>query len=175
MAGMRATNTTTRHPAGDSLLTPKLISVKVFRHKLVQTLEIEHALKVPAQLAPDRKSRSQKLVTIPIRSRVSLIPGGERMEIHTEIENTAKDHRLRVHFPAPFSVQNADYDGHFEVVRRPIGVPEKKEKWVEEPRPETHQRAFTDVSDGKIGIDDRQSRLARSGSDKTKAITPKSR
>ncbi len=92
------------------------------------------------------------MVTIPIHSRVSLIPGGERVDIHTEIDNTAKDHRLRVHFPAPFGVQNADYDGHFEVVQRPLGVPEKTDTWVEDPRPETHQRAFTDVSDGNIGL-----------------------
>ncbi len=102
---MRVTNTTTRHPLAMLFLTPKLVSVKVFRHRLVQTLEIEYALKVPAQLAPDRKSRSQNMVTIPITSRISLVPGGERMDIHTEMENTAKDHRLRVHFPAPFGVQ----------------------------------------------------------------------
>jgi mannosylglycerate hydrolase len=139
-------------PCCDTFLSPKLVSLKVFHHKLVQTLEIEYELKVPTQLAPDRKNRSQNMVTIPVHSCVSLIPGGERVDIHTEIENTAKDHRLRVHFPAPFCVEYADYDGHFEVVRRPLGVPEKTEKWVEEPRPETHQRAFTDVSDGKIGL-----------------------
>jgi alpha-mannosidase len=139
-------------PDGDSFLTPKLVSIKVFRHTLVQTLEIKYALKVPAQLATDRKSRSQKLVTITINSRVSLIPGGERVDIHTEVDNTAQDHRLRVHFPAPFAVDKADYDGHFEVVQRPIGVPQKGEHWVETPRPEAPQRAFTDVSNGAIGL-----------------------
>jgi alpha-mannosidase len=103
-------------------------------------------------LTPDRKSRSQKLVTITINSRVSLIPGGERVDIHTEVDNTAQDHRLRVHFPAPFAVDKADYDGHFEVVQRPIGVPQKGEHWVETPRPEAPQRAFTDVSNGAIGL-----------------------
>jgi len=139
-------------PTADSFLTPKLVSLKAFRHTLVQTLEIEYALKVPAQLAPDRKNRSQKLGTIPIHSRVSLIPGGERIDIHTEVENIAKDHRLRVHFSAPISVREADHDGHFEVVRRSLGVPQKGENWVEDPRPEVPQRAFTDVSNGAIGL-----------------------
>ena len=139
-------------PDSNSFLTPKLVSLKVFRHALVQSLEIEYALKVPAQLAPDRKNRSQKMVIIPIHSRVSLTPAAERVNIRTEVDNTAKDHRLRVHFPAPFGAQNADYDGHFEVVQRPIGVPEKGENWVEAPRPEVPQRAFTDVSNGKIGL-----------------------
>jgi alpha-mannosidase len=139
-------------PGGDTFLSPKLVSLKVFRHRLVQTLEIELVLKAPAQVAPDRKNRLQNMVTIPIRSRVSLVPGGERVDIHTEMENTAKDHRLRVHFPAPFGVQSADYDGHFQVVRRPLGVPQKTDTWVEDPRPETHQHAFTNVSDGAIGL-----------------------
>jgi mannosylglycerate hydrolase len=139
-------------PDSDSFLTPMLVSLKVFRHGLVQTLEIEYALKVPVQLAPDRKNRSQKLVTVPIHSRVILIPGGERIDIHTEVENIAKDHRLRVHFSVPISVREADHDGHFEVVRRSLGVPQKGENWVEDPRPEVPQRAFTDVSNGEIGL-----------------------
>ena len=31
-------------------------------------------------------------------------------------------------------------------------IPEKGEKWVESPRPETHQGAFTSVSNGKVGL-----------------------
>jgi alpha-mannosidase len=71
------------------------------------------------------------------------------VDIHTEVDNRARDHRLRVHFPTPFAVTEADYDGHFEIVRRPIGVPEFDESWVERPRPEVPQRAFTSVSDGQ--------------------------
>jgi mannosylglycerate hydrolase len=139
-------------PTSDSVHSPRLKSLKVFHHKLMQTLEIEYALKIPAQLSNDRKSRSTKMVVIPIFSRVSLIPGGERIDIHTEVENTAKDHRLRVHFPSPFVVQEAEYDGHFEVISRPIGIPDKGANWVEDPRPEVPQRAFTDISNGKIGL-----------------------
>ena len=85
------------------------------------------------------------------------------------MDNRARDHRLRVHFPfaesgAESSVSRrwaedpksetlesvvADYDGHFEIVRRPIGVPDFDESWIEQPRPEVPQRAFTSVSDGQ--------------------------
>ena len=139
-------------PQADALFSPAGAVVKVYRHKLIQTLEIESTLKTPAQLSADRHSRSQKLANIPIVSRVTLAPGVPRIDIHTEIDNTAKDHRLRVHFPAPFFVDQADYDGHFEVVRRSIGVPEKGKNWVEDPRPEVPQRAFTDISNGEIGL-----------------------
>jgi mannosylglycerate hydrolase len=139
-------------PIKDSVCTSKVVSLRAFRHRLVPFLEIEYALKVPTQLSSDRDSRSKRIVNIPVVSRISLVPGVARIDVHTEIDNHTKDHRLRVHFPVPFVVEAADYDGHFEVVRRPIGTPEKGDNWVEDPRPEVPQRAFTDVSNGKIGL-----------------------
>ncbi len=87
-----------------------------------------------------------------LTSRVTLTAGVPRVDIHTEIDNRARDHRLRVHFTAPFAVQDADYDGHFEVVRRPVGVPAFDDTWSEQPRPEVPQRAFTAISDGQNGL-----------------------
>ena len=139
-------------PKGDSFFTPKVVSLKVFPYRQIRALEIVYELKAPAQLSADRHSRSKKLVTIPILSRISLSPAVPRIDIHTDLGNLAKDHRLRVHFPAPISVREADHDGHFEVVRRPLGVPQKGENWVEDPRPEVPQRAFTDISNGEIGL-----------------------
>jgi hypothetical protein len=139
-------------PITDSFFTPKVVSLKVFRHKLVKSIEVKSELTIPAQLSADRKSRSGETVRIPIHGRISLVPGVARIDVHTELENLAKDHRLRVHFPAPFAVEEADHDGHFEVVRRPVGVPEKGQDWVESPRPEVPQRAFSDISNGEIGL-----------------------
>jgi len=139
-------------PRADSLFLPKHAMVKVFRHQMVAILELRYTLNVPGQLSPDRKTRLQKMATIPIISRISLTPGIPRIDIHTEVDNTVKDHRLRAHFPAPFAVDDAHHDGHFEVVQRPLGVPQPGEHWVESPRPETHQGSFTTVSNGKIGL-----------------------
>jgi alpha-mannosidase len=139
-------------PVTDSLNTADVVSIKVFRQGLIPSLEIEYALKTPTRISPDRQSRSPEWVRIPIVSRISLVPGTGRIDVQTEVDNQALDHRLRVHFPAPFEVEEADYDGHFEVVRRPVGVPERGEDWVEDPRPEVPQRAFTDISDGSTGL-----------------------
>ena len=57
-----------------------------------------------------------------------------------------------MHFAALILVDQADHDSHFDVVRRPVGVPEKDADWVEDPRPEVPQRAFTDISDGQVGL-----------------------
>lgn len=139
-------------PPEDAIYTARVVSVKSFCHRRIPFLEIGYVLRVPARLSADRNSRSGRLVSMPILSRVSLAPGVPRIDVQTELDNQAKDHRLRVHFPAPFAVSEADHDGHFEVVRRPVGVPERGESWIEAPRPEVPQRAFTDVSNGAIGL-----------------------
>ena len=139
-------------PAHDSLVEAMFTSCRVNNKSLVKTLEIHYLLRLPARLARDRQQRANDLIETRVTSRIQLAPGLERIDIQTIVENQAEDHRLRVHFPAPFQVETADYDGHFQVVRRPLGIPLKGPDWVEDPRPETHQRAFTDVSNGQAGL-----------------------
>jgi mannosylglycerate hydrolase len=142
-------------PVADRLVTARLKHVRVFHGKVRQTLELHLDLAVPEKLADDRKSRSGKNIHIPLVTYASLTAGVPRLDVHTRIDNQARDHRLRVHFPTPFSADQAGlatHDGHFEIVRRPIGVPAADETWNEQPRPEVPQRAFTSLSDGKIGL-----------------------
>ena len=139
-------------PTSDSIITARLKSVQIQSGSVRQTLELALELDTPVGLAPDRKSRSRDLVTIPITTRVTLTAGVPRLDIQTDVDNRARDHRLRVHFPAPFAVTEADYDGHFEIVRRPTRAPAFDNTWIEQPRPEKPQRAFTDISNGNIGL-----------------------
>jgi alpha-mannosidase len=139
-------------PPVDALACPRLKSVTVTHGPVRQSLLIELELRAPASLAPDRQSRSNLKVPMRITTTVSLVAGVPRIDVHTTVDNTARDHRLRVHFPAPFAAACADHDGHFEVVRRPVGLAPYDESFVEQPRPEVPQRAFTDLSDGKLGL-----------------------
>ncbi|MCL4529589.1 MAG: glycosyl hydrolase-related protein, partial [Chloroflexi bacterium] len=139
-------------PLSDPQAVGRLTGVRVTRGSVVQTIELDLELRIPAELASDRKSRSLDFVSMPITTRVTLVSGVPRVDIQTKVDNRAKDHRLRVHFPAPFATDSADYDGHFEIVNRKIGLPAFDDTWMEEPRPEKPQRAFTDVSDGKRGL-----------------------
>jgi alpha-mannosidase len=135
---------------------PRLTGVSVQCRRALQTLTLTLAFDIPSRLNRNRKSRVARekyFVPMPIVCRVRLAAGVPRVDVHTTVENNAQDHRLRVHFPTPFETDSADYDGHFEIVRRKIGVPEFDRKtWVEDPRPEVPQRAFTDVSDGQVGL-----------------------
>jgi len=69
-----------------------------------------------------------------------------------QVDNSAKDHRLRVLFPAPLRTESAAYDGHFEVVPRGIHLPQWDETWAEQPRPEKPQRRWVDMSNGSAGL-----------------------
>jgi mannosylglycerate hydrolase len=139
-------------PPLDHQTVAHLKSARVKRGAVLQTLELDLLLRVPIELASDRQSRSKDLWDIPIATRITLSPGVPRVDIQSRVDNRAKDHRLRVHFPAPFAVNSADHDGQFEIVNRKIGLPPFDQTWREQPRPEVPQRAFTDVSDGQHGL-----------------------
>jgi alpha-mannosidase len=118
-----------------------------------QTLDIGLHYRLPSSLAPDRRSRASEWVDTSIHTRIGLSSGVRRVDVHTVVDNQARDHRLRVHFPAPVETQSAQYDGHFQIVSRPLGLPaEDTSTWIEQPAAEQPQRRFVDVSDGRTGL-----------------------
>ena len=148
-------------PAQDALVSARRKAVRVQKGNVRQTMEIDLEIPAPAGLTPDRKCRSPNRVRIPITTRATIFPGVARVDIHTVIDNHAKDHRLRVHFPFPEEVDPAGpeekkpvarYDGHFEIVRRPSAPPADDSNWVERSRPEVPQRAFADLSTSRRGL-----------------------
>ncbi len=139
-------------PEHDRLVSAQVVDLRKVTGEGNQQLQVDTMLDAPVALTPDRIGRSEQTASIHIRSRITLSAGVPRLDVHSEIENPASDHRLRVHFPAPFGIQGADYDDHFQVVHRPAGIPEYDRSWIEQPRPEQPQRSFTDLSDGKTGL-----------------------
>lgn len=124
------------------------------------TLEITQVMPVPAGLLPDRSRRTGETVALPIRTYVSLGAEGRRVEIRTELENTARDHRLRALFATGAHTDVADAQGQFQVMRRPVELPAEERARVpefdEEQEVSYHpQRAFVDISDtdnGGVGL-----------------------
>jgi len=116
------------------------------------TLEVALDYSLPCALAEDRDERSAERVECPIVSRVSLYPGLRRIDIHSEVENHALEHRLRVHFPAGLQTDVSHAEQHFGVVTRPLAVPAWDETWAEEPVGNYAQKAFVDVSDSEHGL-----------------------
>jgi mannosylglycerate hydrolase len=117
-------------------------------------MRISGSWSLPEACTPARDERSTQLTACPIVSEVSLTPGLRRIDIHTSVENTAKDHRLRVTFPLPYTVQTAAAEGNFEVRLRPIAAPRPADitEWIEDPVNTFPQKRFVDASNGVIGL-----------------------
>ncbi len=143
-------------PERDAIVGARRKAVRVRLGAAEQTLEMELEITAPARLAADRKARGKQTVRIPITTRVTLVNGVPRADIHTVVDNRAQDHRLRVHFPFGDGclAENpaARYDGHFEVVERESRPPADDLDWVERWRPEMPQRDFADLSTARRGL-----------------------
>jgi alpha-mannosidase len=107
---------------------------------------------LPARLTADRAGRAAERLPCEIVSRISLYPGVGRIDVETEVENPAEDHRLRVHFPAGIETDRSRAEQHFGVIERPIGVPEYDNTWMEVPVATYPQKSFVDVNDGRRGL-----------------------
>ena len=118
------------------------------------TLRIRGRWSLPTACAPGRAERSTRTTVCSITSEVSLLPGLRRIDIHTSVENAVKDHRLRVIFPVPYTVESVSAEGTFEVRSRPAAVPHpaNSAEWIEAPVNTFPQKRFVDVSDGTIGL-----------------------
>ena len=118
------------------------------------TLRISGLWSLPNACSSSRDERSAQMTVCPIVSEVSLTPGARRIDIHTSVENTAKDHRLRVTFPLPYTVENAAAEGTFEVRSRPLAASRSEDvaEWLEEPVNTFPQKRFVDVSNGTMGL-----------------------
>jgi alpha-mannosidase len=128
------------------------------------TLRLSQTYRLPAACSQDRAGRSPERATCEIVTDVSLGVGSRRVEFETKVANAAKDHRLRVLFPVPFSCDVVAAEGAFEVTRRPVDyrMEDKKDAdsvteqswsdWAETPVNTQPQRRFADLSDGERGL-----------------------
>jgi len=115
------------------------------------TLHVEMDYSLPAGLTEDRGARNEQRLRCPISTHISLRPGGRRIRIRTEVENRARNHRLRVHFPTPIETDRSCAEGAFGTVERPVDVP-PGEGWVERPVGTHPQGSFVVASDGTKGL-----------------------
>ena len=139
-------------PAKDKYFEGEIKNIESRRDIFGDSLVLDYELTIPESLNSTRDARSESLVTCPIQTTVSLIKGIPRVEITTRVQNLAKDHRLKAHFPTGIVADGVDVDSHFEVIHRKAEIPEIHEDWMEQPYPEYPQRLFTDVSDESKGL-----------------------
>ncbi|MBI2516317.1 MAG: glycoside hydrolase family 38 [Opitutae bacterium] len=86
-------------------------------------LRVRTVMRVPVEFRFDRMVRSEQLTELVIDSHLTLRKGSDRLEVSTTVQNTVRDHRLRVLLPTGARTDVCLADGAFDVVERKIGLP----------------------------------------------------
>lgn len=127
-----------------------------FTSKLVEcgtvraVLEVNGRLEVPAYLCGDE--RSAERVNIPVKYYITLWREMERVDVKLEIDNTAKDHRIRLRIPANIKTDHVISQGHLAVIDRKIERPQMSEEWYQPPTQLLPCREWIAVEDGTNGL-----------------------
>lgn len=116
------------------------------------TMEVRMVYAIPASLDGEGQGRSRETVECPIRTRVYLYAGVPRIDIETEVENRARDHRLRVHFPSGLRAEHVWAEQHLGAVRRSIDLPPHLPTDCEVPVGTQPQKSFCAVEEDGAGL-----------------------
>ena len=103
---------------------------------------------VRTTLMQRRGGRSEKTVTLPITSYITLGANNARLDVKTVIENNARDHRIRVMFPTGLKTASHKAETVFEAVERSNS---HKATWTY-PSGCEHQQGFVMMKDETGGL-----------------------
>lgn len=106
------------------------------------TVQVSITMQLPEAISTDLTRRSMRKTPCRITSKLTLRAGSPRLDIETVVDNTARDHRLRVFFPSGLDVDMVSVAQPFDVVTRPITTTDRIHG----------QQLFVDVSDGSNGL-----------------------
>ncbi len=101
----------------------------------------------PRFIETRRPGRSERRAALRIVTEISLRKGARRLEFRTVVRNTVRDHRLRVVFPAGVRAECSHADSPFDIVERPVAVPDSR-GWHEAALRTWPSQSFVDLSDG---------------------------
>lgn len=105
----------------------------------VQQIRIEYDFALPVSLDDTRQRRRSETVTVPLTVDLILRDDADMLEINVEIDNRARDHRVRLRFPTGLhNITEASSAMQFDVMTRPIKPqPVAPDAWWVEDAPDT--------------------------------------
>ena len=113
-------------------------------------LEITGEIDVPYCLEGDNRSR--KRTKIPVTFLVTVYAGTPRVDVKLILDNTAKDHRMRLRIPTRLKTGTVRSQGHLAVLDRSIKRQKEVEPWRQPPTQLLPCREWIAVDDGKHGL-----------------------
>lgn len=111
---------------------------------------VSQTMMLPAR--SDSERRSSERAPLPIRAEFTLVRGCPYLEVTCEVDNTqVRDHYLRVLFPTNLSATHSHADRPFDVIERPVELPDSSE-WEEPVRGNHPHNSWVDLSQGDQGL-----------------------
>ncbi len=95
-----------------------------------QILEVERLYRVPRELDRSRVHRSVESTAVRLFTDYILYPESNELRVAVRLENTARDHRLRLLFPAGGAGQDFSYATTFDVAHSRNEVPDDSD-WLQ--------------------------------------------
>lgn len=86
------------------------------------TLKVTITMELPRHFRFDRMTRSEKTTPLRITSYLTLRRGSDHVEVRTVVDNSIRDHRLRVLLPTGTTAATYWVDSAFDVVERPVAL-----------------------------------------------------
>ena len=121
------------------------------RSDLAATAEATFRFDLPRSVERDRKSRHPRTTPTDVTVRLILRAGSRRLDIETDFNNRAFDHRLRAWFPTGIRVDEVVSDGQFMLNCRPVTRP-TGEDWDQPAPPTWPQQDFSFLHDDEAGL-----------------------
>ncbi|MEI7766628.1 MAG: glycoside hydrolase family 38 C-terminal domain-containing protein [Phycisphaerae bacterium] len=116
------------------------------------TLRLTVTMHVPEEFDFRLMCRSPRLVPLRITSDITLRRDADHIEVVTTVDNTVRDHRVRVMLPTQLVADTYTADAAFDAVTRPIALAADnatRREFDVETRP---QQTWTALTDGTVGL-----------------------
>lgn len=129
---------------------------KLYENNFECAFEIKYNLQIPRYLNPDRNSRSNEMIDLPIKATIKLKADSKKLDVKVNINNKANDHIIKVLCSAPIKSAYSYAEDHFSVIKRnnTIIAPEnwREQNYKSIALPIYPMQKFVDINDGKLGI-----------------------
>ncbi|HLP16778.1 MAG TPA: glycoside hydrolase family 38 C-terminal domain-containing protein [Bacteroidota bacterium] len=113
-------------------------------------LKIAIVMHIPVSASADRKSRSERTEPVEISTIVSLHYRSRAVEFVTTVNNTVKDHRLRVLFATGINTNTCYADSPFYIAEREQQKYDLKQFTIEHPAQVAPMQRFVSVLDDNV-------------------------
>ncbi|MCC6699593.1 MAG: hypothetical protein IT365_28465 [Candidatus Hydrogenedentes bacterium] len=129
---------------------------------LFARMRVEYRMMIPVGLTENlndqfrgesmnHTARTKERQEMVIVSRFTLRAGAKRLDVTTSIENTCKNHRLRVVFPTRLKAKVTNSEASFDAIERDITV-KKGNAYYNRPNPQYPMYRWVDMNDAKMGF-----------------------